>query len=41
MGARSGGNRFGKVAWTVNAMEAKRSAVVWMFVSRGENNNAM
>jgi len=30
-----GGNRFGKVAWTVNAMEAKRSAVVWLFSYRG------
>lgn len=36
-----GGNRFGKVAWTVNAMEAKRSAVVWLFSYRGENNNTM
>lgn len=36
-----GGNRFGKVAWTVNAMEAKSSVVVSMFWYRGENNNTM
>jgi len=36
-----GGNRFGKVAWTVNTMVAKRFGVVWMFWYRGENNNTM